>query len=161
MKLKNMYWQIIDFQKTLGARKGYAEIATDPSMLQKISDGEISQAELKNVTNPMETINRLDNDMSREAEIDALIRSQDEGDEVGVPTLGNKGYADNVVTAVARTADDLDDTGRARLILEEMLAVISDIQKDMREQLTRNIPKNQLGEGVSVKLGKDLSLIHI
>ena len=155
MKLKNMYWQIIDFQKTLGARKGYAEIATDPSMLQKISDGEISQAELKNVTNPMETINRLDNDMSREAEIDALIRSQDEGDEVGVPTLGNKGYADNVVTAVARTADDLDDTGRARLILEEMLAVISDIQKDMREQLTRNIPKNQLGEGVSVKLGKD------
>ena len=76
MKLKNMYWQIIDFKIFRWNLKGYAEIATDPSVLRQISDKEVSIDEINNATNPMEAMNRLENEMSRQQEIDALTRSR-------------------------------------------------------------------------------------
>tara|TARA_B100000287_G_scaffold399358_1_gene417540 strand:- start:6349 stop:18570 length:12222 start_codon:yes stop_codon:yes gene_type:complete len=159
-KLKNMYWQIVEFQRQVdpdNLNGGVREVATDPEVLRQISDGEISKDVLSTVTQPEEVLNKIDNDLyaSLDPEVQKLVDTQDVGADIGLPPIGNRGYTDNLVTAQARTATELDDTMKAKLILEEMLVVISDIQRDMRDQLTRNIPKNTLGEGVSIKLDKN------
>ena len=159
-KLKNMYWQIVEFQKEIDPDQlngGVREVATDPEMLRQISDGEISKDIISTVHQPEEVLNKIDNDLyaSLDPEVQKLVDTQGEGGDLGLPPIGNRGYTDNLITAQARTATDLDDTMRAKLILENMLVTISDIQRDMRDQLTRNIPKNSLGEGVSIKLDKN------